>query len=336
MSRVRTPSRHRSARLLTLLPLAALGAGLVTSHARARRGRFLPPALSGRRETIETRAGRISFYATTEAEGTPLLLVHSINAAANAYEIKPLYEHYRRTRPVYALDLPGFGFSERSARIYTPETMRDAIDALAALIQARHGGPIDAIGLSLSCPYLARCALDRPDAFASLGLISPAGFDARLSGDGPPGTHRGKRTVHDLVAFPLWGRPLFDALVSRPSMRFFLQKTWGRREIDEGLLEYDQLSARQPGAEHAPLSFISGHLFPDDASRTYSALRLPVWAVHGNRGDFVDYRYIGEVAGKPNWHVDTLATGAFPHFEDRARVVALYDDFLRDRAAGAS
>jgi hypothetical protein len=34
---------------------------------------------------------------------------------------------------------------------------------------------------SLPCAYLARAALERPDLFSTLGLISPTGFDAHLS-----------------------------------------------------------------------------------------------------------------------------------------------------------
>jgi pimeloyl-ACP methyl ester carboxylesterase len=81
----------------------------------------MPPALSGtRREMDAGPAGHLSWYqaGTTapEASTPPLLLLHSVNAAASAYEVKPLYEHYARARPVYALDLPGFGFSPRSDR----------------------------------------------------------------------------------------------------------------------------------------------------------------------------------------------------------------------------
>ena len=311
------------------LPLAAAAAWISYSHLGIDHRRPLPNALSGRRRDIDTRAGRVSYYGADDQPGRPLLLVHSINAAANAYEVRPLYEHYRRTRPVYALDLPGFGFSERSDRIYTPRLMTDAIHAVVAEIEQRHGSsPIDATALSLSCEYLARAALERPEDYASLGFISPTGFDARLSGSGPDQSHRGNRTARQIAAFPLWGRPLFDALVSRPSMRFFLQKTWGSKEIDEGLFAYDQLSAHQPGAEFAPFSFLSGHLFPADISRVYAALRLPIWVVHGRRGDFVDYRRIAEVAAKPNWTIHRLDTGAFPHFEDRATVAHLYDAFL--------
>ena len=313
---------------LALLPLAAAGAWAAASHL----GLFhrpLPPALSGRRRVLRTRAGAVSVYAADEKPGVPLLLIHSVNAAANAYEVAPLYEHYRKIRPVYALDLPGFGFSERSDRLYTPRLMTDAIHAVSAEIRARHGGGrIDALALSLPCAYLARAALERPADYASLAMISPVGFDERLAGSGPPGGNRSRPLARRIAGFPLWGRPLFDVLVSAPSMRYFLERTWGSKDIDEGLFAYDRLSAHQPGAEYAPLCFLSGYLFPTDVTRLYGALSLPVWMLRGARGDFVDYRRIGEVAGRPNWTIHRLPTGAFPHFEDRAEVVRLYDGFL--------
>ncbi|WP_419830545.1 alpha/beta fold hydrolase [Methylobacterium sp.] len=292
----------------------------------------LPPALPGRHEMLATeRAGALSLYGTTDRDGVPLLLIHSINAAANAYEVRPLYLHYRQTRPVYALDLPGFGFSERSRRLYTPRLMVEAIRAAVAEIRQRHSvGAIDAMALSLSCSYLARAAVERPEDYRSLGLISPTGFDARLSGDGPPDGHRGRDGLRNLLDRPPLGRPLFDALASRPSMRFFLQKTFGSKDIDEGLFAYDYASAHQPGAEHAPYCFIAGHLFPTDTTRLYETLRHPVWMAHGRRGDFVDYRLAPRVAGRPNWRVLTLPTGAFPHFERPDDMIADFDTFLEN------
>ena len=315
---------------LTLLGSAASLVGW--SRLSVDRHMDLPPALPGRHERLDTeRAGELSLYGSNDAEGVPLLLIHSINAAANAYEIRPLYLHYRQSRPVYALDLPGFGFSERSRRRYTPRLMVEAINAAVAEIRSRHrGGAIDAMALSLSSAYLARAATERPDDYRSLGLISPTGFDARLSGEGPPDGHRGRDTLRNLLDRPPFGRPLFDALASRPSMRFFLQKTFGSKDIDEGLFAYDYASAHQPGAEHAPYCFIAGHLFPTDTTRLYEELRLPVWMVHGRRGDFVDYRLAPRVAGRPNWRVLSLPTGAFPHFERVDDVTADYDAFLEN------
>ncbi len=331
----RSVGQGKALKAAALLPLAAAGAWIAWSHLGLNRGGPLPRRCrGGGRACARARAGSASTRRMARA-GRPLLLIHSINAAANAYEVRPLYERFRGSRPVYALELPGFGSSERADRVYTPRLMADAILDAAAEISGRHGGgAIDAVALSLSCAFLARAALDRPALFSSLGLISPTGFDARLSGRGPLDAHRGSAVTRRIVRFPLWGRPLFDALVSAPSMRFFLEKTWGSRDIDEGLFAYDQLSAHQPGAEHAPFSFIAGYLFPDDTTRVYEALTLPIFMVHGARGDFVDYRHVGEVVGRPNWTVRRLPTGAFPHFERTEAVAGAYEEFLARAKAG--
>lgn len=289
----------------------------------------LPPALPGTREVIDTAAGRVSFYGSDEAAGVPLLLIHSVNAAANAYEVRPLYLHAHGLRPVYALDLPGYGFSERSRRLYTPRLMVDAIHAVAAEIRGRHGGVrLDAIALSLSASYLARAVIEDPQTYRAIGLLSPTGFDRRLAGRGPDGGTRGSVRVREIVDSRLLGPPLFGLLVSRPSMRFFLRKTFGSKRIDEGLFDYDYRSAHQPGARHAPYCFLAGLLFPTDATTLYEALTLPVLMLHGTRGDFVDFRDAPRFAHRPNWTIHALPTGAFPHFEDPETVAGLFDGFF--------
>ena len=62
----------------------------------------LPPAIEAERREHDGRAGRLSYYVA--GSGAPLLLVHSVNAAASAYEMRPLFEHYRGSRRVYAVD----------------------------------------------------------------------------------------------------------------------------------------------------------------------------------------------------------------------------------------
>ena len=76
----------------------------------------LTPALSGERRETHRRAGRLSYYVA--GEGAPLLLIHSVNAAASAYEMRPIHERMKATRRVYTVDLPGYGFSDRSERTY--------------------------------------------------------------------------------------------------------------------------------------------------------------------------------------------------------------------------
>jgi pimeloyl-ACP methyl ester carboxylesterase len=295
----------------------------------------LPPALSGRRRELSSaRAGTLAWYEDGPGPGskptTPLLLVHSVNAAPSSYEVKPLYEFYRSHRPVYALDLPGFGLSERSERFYSPRLMTDAVHELLAVIRREHGAvPIDALGLSLSSEFLARAACEAPAAFRSLSFISPTGFDRSALREGSTGSTLGKPWLLSAIDGLGLRRRLFDWLTSERMIRRFLRRTWGSNNIDPGLLRYDYATARQPGAEHAPLHFLAGFLFSGDSGRLYQRLELPVCVVHGDRGDFADFRALRQLRGRRNWTIEVMASGALPHFERPREFIRRYDGWLR-------
>jgi hypothetical protein len=296
----------------------------------------LPPAVSGDRIEFASPAGPLSVYVA--GRGPPLLLVHSVNAAASAAEVRPLHEHYCATRSVFSVDLPGYGFSDRSDRPYTPRLMTDAIHATVGQIAARGDRqPVDALALSLSCEFLARAATEAPDAFRTLSLVSPTGFSGQHARRGAAGSTLAMPWLLRSLRGPGWGGALFRGLTRPGVIRYFLQRTWGAPTIDEALWEYDVLTTRQPGAEHAPLHFLSGGLFSADIHSVYEKLELPVWMSHGVRGDFADYRGASIVAGRPNWRFSVFPTGALPHFEVPGEFVAAYDAFLEgrsDRALG--
>ncbi len=292
----------------------------------------LPAPVSGQRHEIGSPVGRLTYYAAGpdgSSKATPLLLIHSINAAGSAYEIKPLYEHYRQSRTVYALELPGFGHSERGKRQYSVRLMADAILLCVREIQNVHGrGPIDVLTVSLSSEFLARAVTEMPLKFRTVALVSPTGFRSRDKTVKWRDGTRGMPGLHAFFEFPLWSEAFFRLLTSRASIRYFLRKTWGSPDIDEGLAEYDYLTTHQPGAQHAPYYFVSGFLFSQDILRIYQSLTLPVWMSHGVRGDFVDYSNKTAVEGRANWTIEVFQTGAMPHFEAREAFVRSYDAFL--------
>jgi hypothetical protein len=302
----------------------------------------LRPALSGERIEIDSIAGRLSYYfaapehGSGRADATPLLLLHSINAAGSAYEVRPIYEHYRHSRPVYALELPGFGFSERTDRPYLPRLMTDAVHAMTDAIRRTHGElPIDVMGVSLSCEYAARAANEVSSFYRSVALVSPTGFDRRAPYNASPGSHRGIEWLRRVISNPRWSDGVYRQLTRPSVIRFFLKKTWGDAAIDEGLFDYDLIVSRQSGASHAPLWFVSGFLFSGDISRVYQSLTMPVWMVHGVRGDFVDYRHKAAYAHQPHWTFDVMSTGAMPYFERPDEFMQLYDAFLQSDATGS-
>jgi pimeloyl-ACP methyl ester carboxylesterase len=288
----------------------------------------LTPAVSGERRELDGRAGRLSYYVA--GEGAPLLLVHSINAAGSAYEVKPIFEQQQAKRRVYAVDLPGFGFSDRSSRDYAVRLYVDAIHDMLDVIAADHGETsIDALALSLSSEFLARVVTERPDRFRTLTLVTPTGF-ARGSDTlrGPEGATLEIPALYGLFTFPLWNQAVYDLLVGRRSIRYFLQRTYGSKEIDEGLAQYDYLTAHQPGARNAPYAFVSGRLSSKDIRSVYERLELPVWMRHGTRGDFGDFSEVGWTQARGNWRVQPFESGALPHFERPEAFLASYEAFL--------
>jgi pimeloyl-ACP methyl ester carboxylesterase len=268
--------------------------------------------------------GHLALYSSGVPGTTPLVLIHSVNAAASAYEVRPLYEDFARSRPVLAPDLPGFGLSERGDRDYSIRMMTDAVHAAVEAARAAHGGaPVDALAVSLGCEFLARAAVERPEAYRRLALVSPTGFQRKAPTDGPVGGHRGVGWLRRMVAPAAVGETIFRNLTRPGVIRYFLRRTFGRDAIDEGLWVYDCATVRAPGARFAPLAFVSGFLFSTDAPALYRRLAQPVWMCHGVRGDFTDYGRKVDFADRSNWRFTEYDSGAMPYFE-------LREPFLRD------
>ena len=298
----------------------------------------LPPALGGVHTILATPAGDISLYRAqpqgSASAGPVLLLIHSVNAAASAAEAAPLYAHYSQQRSVVAMELPGYGLSDRSDRPYTLRLMTDAVHAVVAHLRAAQGGaPVDVLAVSLACEFAARASVEAPASIARLALVSPTGFSGKLRHYGPLGSSRGVAWLHRTVSRPVWAQGLFDTLTRPGVVRYFLKRTWGAPQIDEALWRYCVQTARQSGARHAPLYFLAAHLFSADVNTVYEALACPVWMSMATRGDFTDYRGRDTVQGRPNWQIHRMEGGALPYFEDLPAFAGLLDPFWQAQQA---
>ncbi len=315
-------------------PLTAAAGWIAYSHLFISHKMALPPAVSGERKTTSNRAGPLSYYVAGDKANPPLLLIHSVNAAASSYEMRPIFEHYRQTRRVYSLDLPGYGFSDRSDRNYTPRLFTDAVIDMLDVIAADTGvQKIDAMALSLGSEFLCRAASEHPDRFRTLALISPTGLrskDPRFYES--PGSTRGNPKMLQIFSFSLWNRSLFDLLSTRTVQHYFLRRVFSPYvPVDSGLLEYDYLTVHQPGAWYAPYTFVSGLLFSADIDRVYDAVKVPVWVAYGTFGQFSDIDP-HKARARGNWITRAYPTGGMPHFEDPEQFFHGYEEFLVDAA----
>ena len=293
----------------------------------------LPHALTGDRREVDGRAGRLSYFCV--GEGRPMLLVHSINAAASAYEVKPVYDYFTRSRRGYAPDLPGFGLSDRSDRDYTVRLYTDAIHDMLDVIGEEYDGPVDVFALSLSAEFAARAAVERPERFATLTLVTPTGFrrgSSRLRA--AEGETREMGLMKSILGVRSLRRGLFGLLTKPGTIRYFLKRTYGSSDFDEGLAAYDDLTAQQPGAQHAPAAFLSGSLFSRDIRNVYEKLAMPVWVPHGTKGDFKDFSDAAWTVERDNWTLLPFDSGALPHFEQSELFCESYVKFLAEAGHG--
>jgi pimeloyl-ACP methyl ester carboxylesterase len=101
---------------------------------------------------VATETGWVAMYSslpTAPSADRPILLIHSVNAAAGTHEVRPLFEYFGSQRPTYGMDLPGFGSSDRPAVLYRARITTDAVLAVAAEVAQRHGASsIDALAIS--------------------------------------------------------------------------------------------------------------------------------------------------------------------------------------------
>lgn len=285
----------------------------------------LPKALEADLVSFESDvAGELFYYVDKRRSGRPLLLLHSINAAPSSMETRPLFDYYRQERPVYSLDLPGFGFSERSGeRPYLPELYTQAI---IEMVSTQIGTAVDVVALSLTSEFVARAALQRPDLFHSLTLVSPTGFQEGQAEKSYPGER-----LHRIFSLPILSQGVYALLTRRPIIQYYSNMNFVG-DAAPAFVDYAYATSHQRGARFAPLYFLSTQLFTFDILPTvYANLTMPVLVLFDEDPNVTFENLSGFVASQPNWHAERVAPSrGLPHWEVLGEMTAVLDRFWVD------
>lgn len=273
----------------------------------------VPSSLPGAGEHV-VRAGDVdvTVYTSGPAVDPPILLVHSVNAAASAAEMRPLFTRLGAHRRTVALDLPGYGRSSRPPVTYSPADMTAAVVAVLDELD----GPADVVGLSLGCEFVARAAIERPGRVRSVVLLSPTGMQSDQD------RAFAVPALGDVIRAPIVGEALFGALASRPSINYFLGKSFVD-EVDPTLAEHALRTARHPDARYAPASFLEGRLFTRHAVRELYEPLSQLTLVIADQDPYTDFGALpGLLGAKPTWRHRRIAPHrGLPQF-DHADAVA--------------
>ena len=265
----------------------------------------------------------VYWYYDIEAEGRPLLFVHSINAAPSAIELKPLFQHFRSYRSVYAPDLPGFGRSTRHVGMMTASEFAKNISSI--IDQMSPSEPPDVIALSLGCEFVARAVVECGASVRSLTFISPTGFSRRQ----PPPLQAQKR-LRRLFDFAGFGRGAFKLLRLERSVRYFYGMNFSG-SVPSELVAYALKTTRQPAAHEMPLQFLSMSLFtPNAVGLLYEKLDVPVLVLFDEDPN-VTCELFEQFEDSPTWQFKRIGPSlGMPQWEHPEKTVAAIESFFAE------
>ncbi|WP_461413589.1 alpha/beta fold hydrolase [Gemmatimonas sp.] len=284
-------------------------------HDSSRDSSPLPNPLGGERRVFEWRGQRIAYV--VRGHGDPVVFIHSIHAAAwNAewrHVVPALEEH-----TCYALDLLGFGASDRPAVHYTAQLYLQLIhDFLVEVV----GEPALLVGSSLGGTYAIAIAADYPQLARGVVAIGPGGISRLFKQGGAP-----FGVIENTFRLPVLGEWLFSALVSRASIRFFLKDIYANGLDAEAEALY-WVSANQPNARFAPAAFVGMNLNWDVRDRV-AQLACPLLIAWGTKASQTPYREAAEVRRRaPRAQFAPFDAGDLPHDEVPIPFVAALKDF---------
>lgn len=255
-----------------------------------------------------------------------MVLVHSIHAAAWNMEWRNVFAEFAREHTVYAIDLLGFGASERPAVHYSAALY---VELLEAFVRDVVADATIVIGSSLGATYALRAA-SRDAAtptprIRALVLVGPAGV-SRLRNPSTALT----RLTESLFRSSWPGASLFGALTSRISIRFFLRSIYhDRRVMTSAVVDLYWRGAQQPGARFAPAAFV-GMQLNCDVTHDLETVAVPTLLLWGRYAAQTPAREAAAVhARRPELPLAMLDAGDLPHDERPVEFLDAVRGFLR-------
>ncbi|MGL5132156.1 MAG: alpha/beta fold hydrolase [Planktothrix sp.] len=285
--------------------------------------------------SIVTSLGRMVYYTAESlpwninnegsAELVPLVFLHGFGGGSSAYEWSKVYPAFVNEYQILAPDLIGWGRSEHPAKNYKIE---DYLTTITEFLEQTCSTPAIVIASSLTAAITIRVAIQRPDLFKSLILVTPSGLSDF-------GKDYGGSLFSQIVKTPFLDRVLyFTGIANSSGIYSFLQNRQFAQpnRIYPEIVEAYLKSAQQPNAEYAALSFVGGDLC-FDLSLYITQLITPTAIIWGEKSSFTSPEIgqrlanLNPTAIKVFQKIDNV--GLTPHLELPAVTIGIIRQFLK-------
>lgn len=239
--------------------------------------------------------GNIKYRAPlANSSGSPVVLIHGVYGGASHRTFRNLLPILDSAKlPVYILDLPGTGDSDKPKKSYSIRDLDSFVETfLSEVVKVR----ATVVTESLAGTAALKVSSTRPDLIRRLVLINPTGVNSLAQ---PPSVREQRlfeRLSNDdsaLLAF-------YDNLLNDNSLRFFLEFGFSNDAlVNEDLLNDFRVMKPNVDQRFISLSFVSGQIYRsfEESSRD---IFIPVLGIFG-----ADYESFQET--KPSTAADFRA-----------------------------
>ncbi len=296
--------------VVRVLGISILSALLIVLRYLLKTPQPLESMLPGEFHLFKWTHGHIFYKVLGKADAPPLVVLHTPEIGASSYEFCELAEQLAQYYHVYALDLLGFGLSDRPNTDYTGETYTTLCQDFLTQVVLQ---PAIMIASGLSCNYGIALASTQPQLCERLVLLSPHALFA---------DHQRQDSVTLALRQPFIRLSVYAFLTMRIILRGVIARQKQSHVVSESELHYVYASAHQLGAQYAAIAFLSGQLLLD-ASRYVETLSIPTLLIWGANATSAD-ESAAEFYTTNDAIQEVLIQGAGlrPHQEQPAEVVA--------------
>lgn len=222
---------------------------------------------------------------------TPMLLIHGFGASLEQWRSN--LTTWGQQRPVYALDLLGFGHSQKASILLGAEVWQAQVyDFWQAVI----GQPVILLGHSLGALVALTAAANHPDLVERLGLLTlPLARQELVAG----WIDRVSRGVEGLFATPLLLRPLFLLVRQASFIRMALTKIYKNPErVDDSLVELFTRPTLERGAARTLCYLVKSRTQPDFSDVTADLIQqvsIPILLVWGTQDNILPIAWADQI-----------------------------------------
>jgi pyruvate dehydrogenase E2 component (dihydrolipoamide acetyltransferase) len=215
------------------------------------------------------RGGRTLVFkaAGLQNEATPVVLIHGFGGDSDNWLFN--IDELAKSRPVYAVDLPGHG---KSSKTLATGDLGELAQAVADLVDEVGAGKIHLVGHSLGGAVAFQILRDRPERVASVAGIAPIGLGDRVNADFVEGFIAAQKRKDVKAALQL--------LLSDPDLV--------SSQMIEGVLRFKRIE----GAKEALRAIADRNLPAGRQTASFRDLveqdRVPVMIVWGERDAILD------------------------------------------------